>query len=82
MTILTKQEQVALRRLFDYDKNDVFLVFMKRLQEEILKKPSVGPDQWQTNVLTITKQAQYDCITLILDQMNEEMSHTEVEENV
>jgi len=82
MIILTKSEQVDLRRLFDHDKNDVFLAFMKKLEEQILKKPSVGESEYQTLLMTITRQAQYDCINLILEQLNEEISNMEAEENV
>ena len=79
MTILEKNDQVALRALFDQDKGDVFQKFMEKLRDEILKKPSVGTDQWQTNVMTITKQAQFDCVNLILEQLNEEIGNMEVE---
>ena len=80
MTILEKSDQVALRALFDHDKGDVFLKFMQALKQKIMDKPAIGVDQWQTNVLTITREAQKDCIDQILDQLNQEIGNMEVEE--
>ena len=81
MIILEKHEQVALRKLFDQDKTDVFQLFMKKLREEILKKPSIGDSEYQTLLMTITKQAQYDCVDLILEQLNDEVSNMEVKKD-
>lgn len=81
MTILEKYERIALQKLFDQDKTEVFQLFMKKLREGILKKPAVGSDQWTHNLMTITKQAQYDCIDLILEQLNEELAAMEVDKD-
>ena len=79
MTILDKNDQVALRALFDLDKNDVFQKFMEKLRDEITKKPSIGDSEYSTLLMTITKQAQYDCVNLILEQLNTEIGDIGVE---
>ena len=80
MIILTKQERVALRSLFDHDKNDVFETFLKKLRLEILKKPAVGDTEFETVKMAISRDAQFQAINLILEQMNEEISNISVKD--
>ena len=80
MTILEKNDQVALRALFDHDKTDVFQKFMGLLKQRILEKPGVGTSEYETLLMSITREAQKDAIDLILEQLNQEIGNMEVEE--
>lgn len=77
--ILNQEQRANLREFFDHDKTNVFELFMKTLQDQIRKQPMVGPDQWATNIATISRQAQIDCITEILRLLEEEMADQDVE---
>ncbi len=77
--ILTQEQRADLREFFDHDKNNVFEAFMLSVQENIRKQPMVGVDQWSTNVQTISREAQINCITEILRLLDDEMAQQEVE---
>ncbi len=77
--ILTAEQRANLREFFDHDKTNVFEAFMKRLQEEIRKKPAIGPSEWETIQLTLTREAQVDCVTEILRMLDDEMADQEVD---
>jgi len=79
MAILIAEQRANLREFFDHDKTNVFEAFMKEVQAKIRLQPTIGPSEWDTIFMSVTRQAQIDCITEILKLLDDEMANQEVE---
>lgn len=77
--MLTQEQRADLREFFDYDKNDIFLTFMRVVQEKVRKKSVIGLTEWDTIVNTVTRESQVGCIDELLKLLDDEMSNQEVE---
>lgn len=81
MTILTREERLALRALYDFDKNDVLDVFLSKWQDAILKRPAVKDTQWDAIRTMLERDAQAVGIDELKTQFNEEISNMEIEKD-
>lgn len=79
MAILNQEKRAELRQFFDYDKGNVFELFMRAVQDRVRRKPAVGPTEWDTLVLTITRESEINCISQLLQLLEQEMADQEVE---
>lgn len=78
-SILTHQERVQLRALFDFDKEGVLDKFLSKYQDIILRSPSIQSSEWDFLRTTLAKESQAILIDDIKEQFNLEISDIEVE---
>ena len=81
MISLTREERIALRRLFDQDQNEVFQRFMDKVKDTISRYPNVGLTEWDTIRLTIANDAQYRLVDEILTVLNDNIANMGVEKD-